>query len=133
MALVHLLYRINTSEEETETTDASTCNLTPSSDIKLCNVMNKISPMKVITTVKLCGVDRLHLRIDYHSESIHISFLFKICLFLIYETFPHSSVYKKMHEARKKFCYKIPFILLMFCVFRYSYTKYIQINIYIRT
>ncbi len=36
----------NTSEEETETTDASTCNLTPSSDIKLRNIMNKIPPMK---------------------------------------------------------------------------------------
>ncbi len=57
-------------------------------------------------TVKLWGVDRLHLRFDYHSESIHSlfsAFCSKFCLFLYFfthETYPYSSVYKKMHEAR---------------------------------
>ncbi len=57
-------------------------------------------------TVKLWAVDRLHLRFDYHSESIHSlfsAFCSKFCLFLYFfthETYPYSSVYKKMHEAR---------------------------------
>ncbi len=77
-ALVHILcteFPKNTSEEEKETTDASTCNLTRSSDImkqhqncvKLWNKM--LTNEEVIMTVKRWGVDRLHLRFDYHSES----------------------------------------------------------------
>ncbi len=91
----------NTSEEETETTDASTYNLTRSSDIKQhqnCVMLwNKMSTNEeVIMTVKLWGVDRLHLRFDYIIlNPIHGLFLFKmlfISLFFIYETHPHSSV-----------------------------------------
>ncbi len=64
----------NTSEEETEPTDASTCNQTRSSDIKQhqngLTLWNKMSTNEeVIMTVKLWGVDRLHPRFDYHSES----------------------------------------------------------------
>ncbi len=54
---------------------------------------------EVMMTVKLWGVDRLHLRFDYHSESnsySFFSFLFKmlfISLFFIYETY--IQVFKK--------------------------------------
>ncbi len=77
-ASTHLLYIIskkkkNTSEEETEPTDASTCNLTRSFDIKqhqnCVTLWNKmLTSEEVIMTVKLWGVDRLHLCFDYHSE-----------------------------------------------------------------
>ncbi len=74
-ASTHLLYRIkqNTSEEETETTDASMCNLTRSSDIKqhqnCVRLWNKMSTNEeVIMTVKLQGADRLHT-FDSYSES----------------------------------------------------------------
>ncbi len=86
---------------------------------------------EVIMTVKLWGVDRLHLCFDYHSESNSLSFfsfLFKmlfISLFLMKLT--HFQVFKKrMHEARIKcFCLQAEtlFFLLMFCSFRYSYNK----------
>ncbi len=62
----HLLYSFyppkNTSEEETEPTDASTCHLTRSSDIKqhqnCVTLWNKnVTNEEVIMTVKLWGVD----------------------------------------------------------------------------
>ncbi len=83
-------------------------------------------------TVKLWGVDRLHLRFDYHSESnsySFFSFLFKmlyISLFLFMKL-THIQVFKKrMNEAGIKcFCLQAEtlFFLLMFCMFRYSYNK----------
>ncbi len=61
-ARTHLLYiitKIITSEEETETQDASTCNQTPPSDIKQHHncVTLWIKYHEVIMTVKLCAVD----------------------------------------------------------------------------
>ncbi len=79
-------------------------NLTRSSDIKqhqnCVTLWNKMSTNEeVIMTVKLWGVDRLHLCFDYiilnPIHSLSFSFLFKmlfISLFFIYETYPHSSV-----------------------------------------
>ncbi len=67
------------SEEETKTTDASTLNLTLSSDVKqhknCVTLWNKmLTNEEVIMTVKLWGVDQLHLRLDYHSEPNSYSF-----------------------------------------------------------
>ncbi len=64
----------NTNEEETETTDNSTCNLTHSSDIKqylnCVTLWNKIlTNEEVIMIVKFGVVTRLHLHFDHHSES----------------------------------------------------------------
>ncbi len=69
----------NTNEEETETTDNSTCNLTHSSDIKqylnCVTLWNKIlTNEEVIMIVKLWGVTRLHLHFDHHSESNSVFF-----------------------------------------------------------
>ncbi len=50
---------------------------------------------EVIMTVKLWGIDRLHICFDYHSEYNSLSFfsfLLFISLFFIYENYPHSSV-----------------------------------------
>ncbi len=95
-------FQRNTSEEEKETTDTSTCNLTRSSDIKqhqnCVTLWNKTSTHEeVIMTVKLWDVGR---RFDYgllfFRFTVFFSFLFKmlfISLFLfIYETYPDSSV-----------------------------------------
>ncbi len=79
---------------------------------------------EVIMTVKLWGVDRFHLRFDYHSESNSLSFfsfLFKmlfISLFFIYETFPHSCIFFVL------FCLQADtlFFLLMFCMFSKAVT-----------
>jgi len=82
-------FQKNTSEEETETTDACTCDLTRSSDIKQhqnCVMLwNKMSTNEeVIKTVKLWGVDRLSLHFDYHSvsNSVFSGFGSKCCLFI---------------------------------------------------
>ncbi len=78
MVLIHIFCtefpKKNTSEEETETTDASTCNLTRTPDIKqhqnCVTLWNKMSTNEeVIMTVKLWGVDQPHLCFDYLSES----------------------------------------------------------------
>ncbi len=83
-------------------------------------------------TVKLWGVDRLHLHFDYHSESIHSLFQLFVQNFVYFFIFllmklTHIQVFiKKMHEARIYifFIYKQTlFFLLMFCMFRYSYNK----------
>ncbi len=83
-------------------------------------------------TVKVWGVDRLHLRSDYHSESnseFHIfSFLFKMLfIYFLFMKLTHIQVFKKrMHEARIKcFCLQPDnlFFLWMFCMFRYSYNN----------
>ncbi len=55
-------------------------------------------------TVKLWGVDRLHLRLIIILNPIHIlffSFCSKCCLFnfFIYETYPIQAFKKRMHEA----------------------------------
>ncbi len=53
-------------------------------------------------TVKLWGVDRLHLPFDYHSESILSAFSLKCFYFLIilFMKLSHIQVLKKrMHEA----------------------------------
>ncbi len=103
-ASTHLLYRIstqkNTSEEEKETTDTSTCNLTRSSDIKqhqsCVTLWNKMSTNEeVIMTVKLWGVDRLHYVLIIILNPIHSLFFSSgqnVVYFFIYETYPHSSV-----------------------------------------
>ncbi len=97
-------FQKNTSEEETETTDASTCNLTWLSDIKQhqnhVTLWNKMSTNEEVMTVKLWGVDRLHLHFDYHSEYNSVFFqlfFFKMYLFLyfLFMKHPHSSVLKK--------------------------------------
>ncbi len=52
---------------------------------------------EVIMTVKLWGVDRLHLRFDYHSESNSYSFfcfLFKM-LFFFFLRLTHIQVFKE--------------------------------------
>ncbi len=80
-------------------------------------------------TVKLWGVDRLHLRFDYHSEFNSVFFQLFVqnvvyFLFLFFMKLTHIQVFKKrMHEARIKcFCLQADtlFFLLMFCTFRYS-------------
>ncbi len=57
---------------------------------------------EVIMTVKLWGVDRLHLRFDYHSKSIHSlfsAFCSKCGLFSLKRT--HIQVFNnRMHDAR---------------------------------
>ncbi len=81
----------NTSEEETEATDASTYNLTRPSDIKqhqnCVTLWNKMSTNKeVIKTVKCQGVDRIHLHFDYivlnPIHSFFSAFYSKCFLFL---------------------------------------------------
>ncbi len=73
---------------------------TRSSDIKqhqnCVTLWNKmLTHEEVIMIVKLWGVDRHHLRSDYHSEFNSWSFCLKS--FFFYETYPYSSVYKTMH------------------------------------
>ncbi len=90
------------SEEETKTTDASTLNLTLSSDVKqhknCVTLWNKmLTNEEVIMTVKLWGVDR---QVETYVliiilNPIHILFqLFvqNVVYLFIYETYPHSSV-----------------------------------------
>ncbi len=46
-------------------------------------------------TVKLWGVDQLHLHFDYHSESYSYQLFVQNVVYLfifVYETYPHSSV-----------------------------------------
>ncbi len=145
-ALVHIICTelkqniyIN-NEEETKTKDAFTCNLTRSSDIKQhqnCETLwNKISANEeVIMTVKHWGVDRLHLRFDYHSESNSLSFfslLLIVLIIFIYETNPHSSVFKRkrMHEVRIFVLFTSRYPVLSFDVLyvQIFITKYIQMN-----
>ncbi len=79
-------------------------------------------------TVKLWGVDRLHLHFDYLSESNSyslFSFLFKMLfLYFLFMKLTHIQVFKKrMHEARIKcFCLQA---VLSFDVLhvKYSYNK----------
>ncbi len=56
-------------------------------------------------TVKLWGVDRLHLRFDYHSESIHSLFQLFVQNFVYFFIFllmklTHIQVFIKKAEAR---------------------------------
>ncbi len=83
-------------------------------------------------TVKLWGVDRLHLRFDYHSESIHSLFQLFVQNFVYFFIFllmklTHIQVFIKKCmklEYIYFFIYKQTlFFLLMFCMFRYSYNK----------
>ncbi len=81
-------------------------------------------------TVKLWGVDRLHVLIIILNpiHSLFFSFLFKMLFIsLFFMKLTHIQVFiKRMHEARIKcFCLQAdtPFFLLMFCMFRYSHNK----------
>ncbi len=88
----------NTNEEETETTDNSTCNLTHSSDIKqylnCVTLWNKILTNEEVIMIVSFGVllDSIYILIIILNpiHSLFFSFLFK--MIFIYETYPHSSV-----------------------------------------
>ncbi len=82
---------------------------------------------EVIMIVKLWGVDQLHLHFFFFFNVFFQLFAPNVVyfLFFIYETYPHSSVLKTRIKCLQA---DTLIFLLMFCMFRYSYNKYIQIN-----
>ncbi len=127
------------SEEETKTTDASMLNLTLSSDVKqhqnCVTLWNKmLTNEEVIMTVKLWGVDRLHLCLDYYSEPnsySFLAFLFKMLFIYLFMKLTHIQVFKKecmKLEYNISFYKQIPCSFFWWFVFSDIHiTKYIQI------